>query len=275
MLQADVVVVDDNAKTVRLPQTASRIISLAPHITELLYEIGAGEFIVGTVEYSDFPKQAQSIHRIGRHNAVDLEAIVMLKPDIVIAWQSGNPVHHVEKIAELGIPVYYSEPRKLLDVADTIQRFGRLTGKTANAQLAQQQFRQRYQNLKNSYQHKSKVRVFYEIWNQPMMSVNGSHIISEVIQLCGGENIFASLAPLAPTVDIESVLTANPQVILASGVGDAPPPWLGEWNRWPQIAAVKSGHVYHINPDYIHRQTSRILIGAERVCALLDKARNP
>jgi iron complex transport system substrate-binding protein len=275
IVQAEVVVVDDSDRSVHLLQPAQRIVSLAPHITELLYEIGAGDHIVGTVEYSDFPQAAQSIRRIGRHNAVDLETIVMLKPDIVIAWRSGNPVHHVEKIIDLGIPVYFSEPRTLLDVAGTLQRFGRLTAKTANAQRAQQRFKQRYERLRKRYQHKPKVRVFYEIWNQPMMSVNGSHIINEVIQLCGGENVFASLAPLTPTVDIESVLKANPEVILASGVGDTAPPWLGEWDSWPQIAAVKNGFIYHINPDYIHRQTSRILVGAEHVCTFLDKARSP
>ncbi|WP_455211382.1 cobalamin-binding protein [Kaarinaea lacus] len=274
-VRAEVHVTDDTGQSIRLPHTAQRIVSLAPHITELLYEIGAGENIVGTVEYSDFPQAAKSIRRIGRHNALDLETIVMLKPDIVIAWQSGNPVHHVEKIVDLGIPVYFSEPLQLMDVASTLQRFGRLTGKFDNAQQAQQRFIQRYEQLRGYYQHKPKVRVFYEIWNQPMMSVNGKHIINEVIQLCGGENVFASLAPLTPTVDIESVLQANPEVIIASGVGDAAPPWLGEWDEWPQVAAVKSGHVYHINPDYIHRQTSRILIGAESVCVFLDKARNP
>jgi iron complex transport system substrate-binding protein len=273
--QAQVEVVDDNRRTIRLPQTAQRIVSLAPHITELLYEIGAGELIVGTVEYSDFPQAAQAIRRIGRHNALDLETIVLLQPDIVIAWKSGNPVHHVEKIIDLGIPVYYSEPLKLMDVPSTLRRFGQLTGLSANAQQAQQQFTQRYQRLKKHYQSKPKVRVFYEIWNQPMMSVNSTHIINEVIQLCGGENVFASLAPLTPTVDIESVLKANPEVIIASGVGDAAPPWLSEWDSWQQVSAVKNGHVYHVNPDYIHRQTSRILIGAERVCALLDKARIP
>ena len=273
--QAEVEVVDDNGRSIHLPHTAQRIVSLAPHITELLFEIGAGDYIVGTVEYSDFPPAARSIRRIGRYNAVDLETVVTLKPDIVIAWQSGNPAHLVEKIIDLDIPVYYSEPRKLLDVADTLRRFGRLTGMTANAQHAQQQFRRRYELLRKRYQNKPKVRVFYEIWNQPMMSVNGSHIINEVIQLCGGENVFASLAPLTPTVDIESVLQANPEVIIASGVGDAAPPWLDEWDRWPQIAAVKNGFVYHINPDYIHRQTSRILTGAERVCAFLDKVRGP
>lgn len=274
-VQAEVEVVDDSGQSVRLPHPAQRIVSLAPHITELLYEIGAGEYIAGTVEYSDFPEAAKSIRRIGRHNALDLETIAVLKPDLVIAWQSGNPVHHVEKIIKLGIPVYFSDPLKLADVASTLQRFGQLTGKLSNAQQAQQQFMQRYERLRKRYQHKPKVRVFYEIWNQPMMSVNGKHIINEVIQLCGGENIFASLAPLTPTVDIESVLQANPEVILASGVGDAPSPWLGEWDKWPQVTAVKNGHVYHINPDYIHRQTSRILIGAERVCDLLDKARTP
>jgi len=208
-VQAGVQVVDDNGQSIRLPHTAQRIVSLAPHITELLYEIGAGESIVGTVEYSDFPQAAKAIRRIGRHNALDLETIMVLKPDIVIAWQSGNPVHHVEKIVAMGIPVYFSEPLKLMDVASTLLRFGQLTGQVSNAQQAQRQFVQRYERLRQRYQQKAKVRVFYEIWNQPMMSVNGIHIINEVIELCGGENVFASLAPLTPTVDIESVLSQS------------------------------------------------------------------
>ena len=272
---AAVDMVDDTGRPVHLPHAAKRIISLAPHITELLFEIGAGDYLVGTVEYSDYPPAAKAIRRIGRHNALDLEAIVMLKPDIVIAWQSGNPAHLVEKIISLGIPVYFSEPLSLTDVAGTLQRFGQLTGLSAEGQAAQRRFLQRYLELKSRYQHASAVRVFYEIWNQPMMSINGKHIINEVIELCGGENVFKSLLPLTPTVDIEAVLKADPEVIIASGEGDDAPPWLGEWDRWHQLSAVKHGHVYHINPDYMHRQTSRILIGAQKVCAILDEARSP
>jgi iron complex transport system substrate-binding protein len=272
---AAVEVVDDSNRTIRLPRVAQRIVSLAPHITELLYEIGAGKTIVGTVDYSDYPEEAKHLPRIGRHNALDLETIVMLRPVVVIAWRSGNPVHHVEKLISLGIPVYYSEPTRLLEVADTLLRFGQITGRQTAAKLAQQKFVADYQRLKARYQQQSKVTVFYEIWNQPMMSVNSDHIINEVIELCGGDNVFKSLAPLTPTVNVEAVLKADPQVIIASGVGDAPPPWLGEWDRWQALAAVKRGHVYSINPDYIHRQTSRILIGAARVCAFLDKARQP
>lgn len=275
LAQAAVVVTDDSGRTIHLAQPAQRIVSLAPHITELLYEIGAGERIVGTVEFSDYPPQAKTLRRIGRHNALDLETILTLKPDIVIAWKSGNPVHPVEKIIDLGIPVYNSDPRKLLDVAGTLQRFGQLTGLHAAAQEATRRFEQRYSQLKQQYQNKSRIKVFYEIWNQPMMSVNGDHIINEVIELCGGENVFKSLPPLTPTVDIEAVLVADPQVIIASGVGDAAPPWLAQWNAWPQLSAVRLGHLYHVNPDLIHRQTSRLLLGAERVCALIDKARQP
>jgi iron complex transport system substrate-binding protein len=270
---AGIDVTDDSGHRVHLQQPARRIISLAPHITELLYEIGAGDRIVGTVEYSDYPAAAKNIRRIGRYNGLDLEAIVTLKPDLVIAWRSGNPVHQVEKIIGLGIPVFYSDPVKLTDVADSLRRFGRLTGSTGRGRQAQQAFMQRYRQLKKRYQHKSKVRVFYEIWNPPMMTVNGKHIINEVIQLCGGENVFKTLPSLTPTVNIEAVLAADPAVIIASGVGEGPPPWLAQWNRWQDLSAVKNRHIYYVNPDYIHRQTSRILTGAQRVCELLDKAR--
>ena len=266
-------VTDDRGRSIHLDHPAHRIVSLAPHITELLFEIGAGGFIVGTVDYSDYPPAANSIRRIGRHNALDLETIVLLKPDLVIAWYSGNPVHQVEKIIGLGIPVFYSNPVKLSDVADTLRHFGVLTGLDQNGQKAQQAFMLRYQQLRQRYQHKPKVRVFYEIWNQPMMTVNGQHIINEVIDLCGGENVFKTLPSLTPTVNTEAVLNADPDVIIASGVGDEPPPWLSQWDRWSELSAVKNHHVYFVNPDYIHRQTSRILIGAHRVCELLDRAR--
>lgn len=272
---AAIVVNDDSGRSIELDHPARRIISLAPHITELLYEIGAGDFIVGAVQYSDYPQAAKGIRRIGGNNALDLESIVSLKPDLVIAWRGGNPVHQVEKLISLGIPVFYSDPVKLTDVADTLLRFGQLTGLTKNARSAQQAFLKRYRQLKQNYQHKKKVRTFYEIWNQPMMTVNGKHIINEVIELCGGENVFKSLPSLTPTVNIEAVLEANPEVIIASGVGNGPPPWLEQWNRWHNLAAVKNQQVYFVNPDYIHRQSSRILIGAEKVCRLLDMARKP
>lgn len=272
---AQVDITDDSGRHIHLPQVAHRIVSLAPHITELLYEIGAGDSIVGTVEYSDYPPAAKSIPRIGRHNALDLEAIVMLKPDMVIAWRSGNPVHQVEKLIGLGVPLYFSNPTKLEDVARTLWQFGQLTGMVKNGRRAQQAFLTRLARLKKQYQHKTKVRVFYEIWNQPMMTVNGQHIINEVIETCGGENVFKQLPALVPTVNIEAVLEADPAVIIASGVGDSPPPWLEDWNQWRNLSAVKHHQIYAVNPDYIHRQTSRILTGARRVCVLLDKARSP
>lgn len=272
---AAVVVTDDTGHKIQLDHPAQRIISLAPHITELLYEIGAGSFIVGTVEYSDYPPEAKTIRRIGRHNALNLETIVTQKPDLVIAWRSGNPVHQVEKIISLGIPVYYSDPVKLSDVANSLLRFGQLTGLNENGRQAQQAFTQHYEQLQQRYRHKAKVKVFYEIWSQPMMTVSGKHVINEVIELCGGENVFKTLPSLTPSVNIEAVLEADPEVIIASGVGDGPPPWLAQWNRWHDLSAVKNHHVYFVNPDYIHRQSSRILTGAERVCELLDKARKP
>lgn len=270
---AEMEIVDDVGNRIQLQGPAKRIVSLAPHITELLFAIGAGDKLAATVEHSDYPLPAKSVTRIGRHNALDLERILLLKPDLIIAWQSGNPVHQVSKLQQLGLQVFYSEPRHLLDIGNTVQRFGQITGLENNASAVQQAFLKKYLALKKQYAGQASVRVFYEIWNQPLMTVNGDHIINEVIELCGGVNVFANLTVLAPTVNLEAVIEADPQVIIASGVGDEAPPWLSEWQQWPHMQAVKQNHIYHINPDIIHRQTVRLLAGAQRVCEILQQVR--
>jgi iron complex transport system substrate-binding protein len=270
---AAVAAIDDGGERIVLDAPAKRIVSLAPHITELLYEIGAGESIVATVDFSDYPPQAKKIPSIGRHNALDLERIVALQPDLVIAWQSGNPRHQVDTLRQLNLPVFFSEPRKLEDVAHTLERFGILTGHAAAGVSAKQAFNERYEKLKARYFSKRTVTVFYEIWNQPLTTINGEHIINEVIELCGGENVFKSLPVLAPIVSIEAVLKADPQVIIASGVDGGAPPWLDHWQKWQGLRAVKQQHIYFINPDIIHRHTVRLLEGARQVCTLLERAR--
>jgi iron complex transport system substrate-binding protein len=252
---------------------AQRIISLAPHITELLYAIGAGDALIATVEHSDYPQAAKHLPRIGKHNALDLERIVYLQPDLVIAWQSGNPDRQVNKLIDMGLTVFYSEPRTLMDIARTLERFALLTG--SNESMVKNEFVTRYQTLRRRYTNQKTVAVFYEIWNQPLMTVGGKHIISEVIELCGGRNVFGELSALAPTVSVEAVIKADPQVIIASSIGDERPEWLAQWDRWPNMRAVESRHVHHINSDLINRHTVRLLDGAQRLCEILDQARQP
>lgn len=272
-VHGEVRVEDDLGHVFTLQRPVQRIISLAPHITELLYEAGAGKQIVGTVDYSDYPPAARSIPRIGSFSKFDFEAIAALQPDLVIAWHSGNPDEQVRAISQLGLPIFYSEPKKLDQVALSIERFGVLLGTESTASLQAETFRRRLAELAERYKDRTPVRVFYQVWQRPLMTVNGQHIISDVIKLCGGVNVFADLPLIAPHVDVESVLEKNPQVIIA-GINRQRQEWLGEWMQWDSISAVRHRHVYGLDPDTITRHTSRILIGAQQVCDFIEKARH-
>lgn len=271
---AELVFKDDTGREIRLKAPAKRIITLAPHATELLYAAGAGDRLIGTVDYSDFPPAAKKIPRVGSYDRFDLEAISALKPDLIIAWETGNPAAQVEKLKALGLTVYVTQPNRMEDVAGQLEQLGRLAGTEATANAAAAQFRQRLETLRRSNAGKPKIRVFYQIWVTPLMTVGGPQIITSAIQLCGGENVFGNLAQMAPTVSVEAVLAADPEAIVATGMGDARPEWLNDWNKWPRMTAVKRGNLFHIHPDLMQRHTPRILEGAEKLCADLDVARS-
>jgi iron complex transport system substrate-binding protein len=271
---ADLVFKDDTGREIRLKAPAKRIITLAPHATELLYAAGAGDRLVGTVDYSDYPPAAKKIPRVGSYDRFDLEAISALKPDLIIAWETGNPAAQVDKLKALGLTVYVTQPNRMEDVAGQLERYGRLAGSQAAADAAAAQFRQRLERLRQTYAGKPPVRVFYQIWINPLMTVGGPQIITDAIRLCGGENVFGQLSQMAPVVSVEGVLAADPEAIVATGMGDARPDWLNDWNKWPRMTAVKRGNLFHIHPDLMQRHTPRILDGAEKLCAELDVARS-
>lgn len=273
LARADVDLTDDHGKAVHLAQPARRIVSLAPHVTELLYAAGAGDRVVGAVQYSDYPEAAKKVARVGSYTAVDMEKVVALKPDLVVAWKSGNRDAHLDKLRGLGIPVFINEPRKIDDVARSLSQLGKLAGTEAVAEPAAKAFRERHAALAAKYSARPKVRTFYEIWNRPLMTINGEHLIADVIRLCGGENVFAKLPVLAPAIDVEAVLAAQPEAIVASGMGEARPEWLDDWRKWSKLTAVARGNLFFIPPDQIQRHTPRILDGAERLCAQLEEAR--
>lgn len=271
--RAQVSVQDDYRHEVKLEKPASRIVSLAPHLTELLYDAGAGERVVGAVEFSDFPAQARALPRVGSDARIDLEAVLALRPDLIVAWPNAGSLKAVDRLAELGVPVFRSEPRELDDIARTLERLGRLAGTARQGDAAAAAFRARAQALQQRYAARRKVRVFYQIWDRPLLTVNGAHVISKVIGMCGGENVFAGAPLLVPEVDREAVLRANPDAIVASGSNDAQPEWLEMWRRMPGLAAAEHGHLYAIPADLIQRQTPRILDGAERLCSFLERVR--
>jgi len=270
---AQVTVRDDAGRLVELRAPAQRIVSLAPNITELLYAAGAGNRIVGAVEYSDYPEAAKHLPRVGSGAGLDLEAIAVRHPDLVIAWQTGNPAWQVEQLRGLGFTVFVTEPRRMEDIADLLERFGRLAGTQTTADMAAAKYRRHLAQLRMRYASLPTVPVFYQILDASLLTVSGRHLISDVIRLCGGENVFADLPRITPRVDIESVLQRNPEAILASGDERLWSGWRDRWQAWPGLAAVRDHNLFFIPPDFIERSSPRILDGAEDMCRDLEQAR--
>lgn len=265
-------VVDDNQHAVTLFGPAQRIVSLAPSLTELLFAAGAGNRIVGVSEYSDYPPQAKELPIVGRYDLLDMEAIVGLDPDLIVAWRSGNPQAAVQRLIDLGFNVYVAEPRTLISIAEQIEKLATLAGTQDTAQAVSNNFRGLLEVLRARFQDSAKVAVFYQVWNEPLISVGGNELINDIITLCGGRNIFADLG-LAPKISVEAVLERDPALIIASGMDTARPKWLDDWRRWPQLQAVANDALFFIPPDLVQRHSLRVLSGALQMCEQIDGVR--
>ena len=272
-LAAPIKIIDDDGVEHSFNEPVRRIVSLMPNATELLFEINAGDLLVGAVEYSNYPEAATRIPRVGGYGALNIEAIIALKPDLLIAWPASNRNRELDRLRELGMKIFVSDPQEFADIADSIIAYGQLTGHNQEAQKQQLAFNEKLSYLKNEYSQREKVSVFYQVWNAPLMTQNGSTFIGRAIELCGGDNIFSDLPMANPQVNIESVLVQNPQVIVASGMGKSRPEWLDDWHQYTTLDAVKNQHLYHILPDLFQRQTSRFLIATQQLCEMLQQAR--
>ena len=271
---AEIRLLDDNGDELVLAQPAQRIISLAPNITEVLFHIGAGAQIVGADEYSNYPEAAKQIQRVNNHAAANYELILSLKPDLVIAWQSGNGDKIIDPLRKLGFPVFVVETREIDQIPTLFLRFGQLSGHEVKAQQRIDEFTQRLHSLRNAQAGKSMVRTFYQIWHEPLITLNGQHMVSDIIRLCGGVNVFADAIPLVPYINIESVVAADPEVIITGGSDQDQPDWLDRWQQWDGISAVQHQHIYAIPSDLMQRHSDRILEGAEMMCNYFDQVRS-
>lgn len=257
-----------------LAAPAQRIVALSPDMAELMYDVGAGGQLVATVEYSDFPAAAKQLPRVGDAFHVDIEKLLALKPDLVLAWQGGTPQALMDKLRALKLPVLAIGTHALLDIASNLELLGIASGHPESGRLAAQDFRTRLGALRVSYEHAAPLKVFYEISAQPLFTVGGSQGISSLIQVCGGENVFADLTELAPAVSLEAVLARDPQVIVTGdGEGDVDARFQ-EWQRWPKLGAVQGGNFVVVNDDWISRSTPRLLDAGKQLCEALQKIRD-
>lgn len=266
---AGVSVRDAENHSVVLAQPAQRIVTLTPHATELVFAAGAGARLVGTVDYSDYPPAARRVPHIGSLVGVSLEAILRLKPDLVVAWKDGTQPQFLQRLRNQGVAVYVSRPSRLDDVARELLALGHLSGTDAIAARSAAAYRARLTRLSARYAHRAPVSVFYQISNAPLFTVSDASFIGPVLQLCGGRNVFGRLPLPAPLVSREAVVAARPQVMLAASVAE-----LSVWDRWKTLPAVAHGTRYAINTDLASRPGPRLADAAEAICATLDDARH-
>ena len=250
---------------------AERIITLSPGTTELVYAIGAGDKIIATVEHSDYPEQAASLPHIGNYQSINIEAILALKPDLIIAWPDGNPAPQLAQLEQMGLAIHYSNAATLNDLPLELIKLGSATGDTKKAQQVAQKYQRKLTELKERYKNRETMSLFYQVWPEPLMSVSNNSWIGESVLLCGGQNIFADSKQPFPLVSIEHVLLKKPQIIIAA---DKKQSVLEHWQKWPMLPAVKKQHLYTLEPDHLHRYGPRLLLGISQLCEAIDKARN-
>jgi len=271
--QAAVTVVDDDGNKVTLQQPAQRVVAMAPHVTELLFAAGGGAKIVGAVSYSDFPEAAKRIPQIGSNRQIDMERVIALKPDLIVVWLHGSSARQVDELRALGIPLFHSEPRKLDDIAASVQKMGTLMGTEAVAEPAAAALRQELAGLRKRYAARPPVRMFYQVWDKPLYTLNGSHIVSDAIGLCGGVNIFAALKVTAPIVNVEAVLQEDPEAIFSTGERSLDDGGVNLWKPYASMTAVKRANLFRIDGNLLNRAGPRMVAGTAALCEKIELAR--
>ncbi|WP_242458045.1 cobalamin-binding protein [Halomonas sp. YLGW01] len=268
-----VCVTDDADREVCLEAPASRIVALSPGVTELLFAAGAGEAVVGAVGFSDYPAEAAGLPRVGSYDRLDLEALLALEPDLVVAWAGGNPGDQLDRLAALGLPVYFSDVGDFAGIAESLERFGTLAGTPDVAASAASSLREEVAALRERYAAAAPVPVFYQVWEQPLMTLNGRHWISRSLELCGGVNLFAEASALVPRIGVEAVLARDPEAIITGGMGEPDSTWLEAWRAYPRLTAVRRDNLFLIDPDLVQRAAPRLVEGTRRLCQYLEVAR--
>ena len=269
---AELCVVDAINRTLCLSDPAQRAVSLSPGATELLFSAGAGDRVVAVSAWSDYPVEAAELPQVGDSNRLDLEAIVSLAPDLVVAWVDGNSRSQLERLSDLGISVFWLAPRTFDDIAAAVSDLALLTGSPDLGNERAEAFRADMAALESQYADARPVKVFYQIWDQPLMTVNREELISKAISLCGGVNVFGELPRLVPRISREAVLEANPEAIITAGSSDDRQ-WLEAWREFPGLAAVAAGNLFLEPPDLLARPTLRMAEGAMHLCQTLEQAR--
>jgi iron complex transport system substrate-binding protein len=268
---AEISLKDDLDRMVRLKAPAQRIVTLAPFLTELVFDAGAGERIVGVSAYSDYPPEAKKLPQVGTAVNFSIEEIAALKPDLVLVWKDSMRPEDLERIARFGAEVFVASARALDDVPRLLDVVGRLTGRDASQVAAQ--YERKLDALRRTYAGKRKLATFLEIWNRPLTTISGRHFINQALEICGAQNIFRELPGVAPVVSWEQVYRRDPEVIVGMSSGTSAEEFRASWKAHATLSAVKADKLVHVHPDRLQRQTARTPDGIAELCAALDRVR--
>ncbi|MEK9627132.1 MAG: cobalamin-binding protein [Gammaproteobacteria bacterium] len=266
--------VDDRGSVISLSAPPVRVVSLAPHLTEILFDIGAGQRLVGVMAFSDFPEQAKALPRVGNHSHLNFEQILSLQPDLILGWRGGNRESDLKVLRDFGLKVFETDPRTLEDVAALMRRLGMILGVPEAAEDRARHFEEAVMRLRKTRSNRRPLRVFYQVWDQPIYTLNGDHVVTQMIEGCGGTNVFSALDALSPVVSIEAVLDTNPEVILGPRESDQSASWMTRWESWPQVKAVANKQVHSIPADLVARMGPRLVDAMAAICGSLSTARS-
>jgi iron complex transport system substrate-binding protein len=272
---ASIDVVDDTGAHLSLARPAARIVSLAPGATEMLFAAGAGPQLVATVAYADQPAAARRVPRIGDSSAIDMERLLVLKPDVIVYWPGGNNPAQVAQLKHLGFVLYGQQVNRLSDLGGSLQRLGLMAGTVPAARQRAAQIEAQLLQLRVQYSKRSPVTALLETWNQPLYTVGGQQLMSDALSVCGAVNVFGDLPQLSPAVQIEAVLTRNPDLIIAAAPPGHGPQWLQAWHKFPSLKAVQSGNLLDFDDQALSRLGPSVLEATAKLCARIDAARPP
>jgi iron complex transport system substrate-binding protein len=262
---------DDRGVAVSLARPAARIVTLAPHLAEIAYAAGVGAKLVGVSTFSRRPPEAERLPMVASAGRVDIERLIALRPDLVLAWQSGNPPLQVERLERIGMRVFATEVHALSDIPRIVRAVGVLGGSAELAERSAGDFESEIARLRERYAAKPRVAVLVEVWHRPMLTVSGAHLISDALAVCGGRNVFAASKTLTPLVSREQVLEAQPRAIVTGGLGSEAP---SAWRGFELVQAVRGHRIYSIDPDSLYAQGPHVLEGVRALCQRLDQARD-
>ena len=253
---------------------AQRIITLAPHIIEMLFNLGVGDRVIATTDHSDFPEAANNVPRIGNYARLKIEKILAYEPDLIIAWRTGNPTDDLERLEKLGLKVIYSDPRSLDDVAQELRLLGKLTGTEQRAEALAKKYEKNLAQLRTTYANKEPISVFYELWSNPLTTISNNSWPQQHLNVCGASNPFIKSMTDYPQIGLEQVVIAKPQLIIQPMSKGEPNPNAVNWFQWNEIPAAKHKQLIQPNSDKLHRMTSRLLEELEQLCKRIDNARD-